>query len=294
MPHGFVIVGIGEALFDLFPDGAQVLGGAPLNFAVHAHQIGSRFGGDAYPVSRLGNDQLGRRARAAVAALSVSDAFLQTDPVRRTGVVNVTLDEQRQPSYEIATGVAWDAIEFDDGLRRLAESCNAVCFGTLGQREAASRATIQSFVAAAKGAIRLFDVNLRQHFHSPDLIRHCCELASAIKLNEEELARLPEMLGIHGDPIEWLGQEFDLDQILLTRGALGTTLYTPGGVFSGEPVRYPMERGADSVGAGDACAAAAVVALVRGLEPPEIVRMANHAGAFVASRAGATPILPEF
>src|SRR3954452_15176255 len=110
------IVGIGEVLWDVFPDGRKVAGGAPFNFAFHCKQLGH----EAVIVSRVGDDELGRELRAEVRSLGLTDDFIQTDYEHPTGTVRVTVDEQGQPSYEIVDDVAWDYIGseecFDEGF----------------------------------------------------------------------------------------------------------------------------------------------------------------------------------
>ena len=162
------IVGIGELLWDVFPDGRKVPGGAPFNFAFHCHQFGHK----AVIVSRLGNDDLGRELREAVKGFGLSDEFIQTDDRHETGTVQVTLTDG-QPSYRITENVAWDAMEWNERLQDLAHNCRAVCFGTLAQRSEPSGTTIRQFVTASRSAeaLRVFDVNLRQHYYTRDILR---------------------------------------------------------------------------------------------------------------------------
>jgi fructokinase len=275
------IVGLGEALFDLYPDGARTLGGAPLNFAFHACQLGAT----AMPVTRVGADTAGADAIAALAAWGISTDFVQTDAELPTGVVRVTVGDHGEPAYEIAEPAAWDAIAWQAPMEALSASCDAVCFGTLAQRSARSRETVERFVRTAQHALRLFDVNLRQHYFSRDLLRRGFELANAVKLNTEELATI-------GTSPEELIAAFSLDSLILTRGERGTVLYTRDGRYEGEPARYPAAPGADSVGAGDGCAAAIVAGLLAGHGPAEVVALANRVGAYIASQPGATPRLP--
>ncbi len=298
MAQGLTIVGLGEALFDVFAD-RQVVGGAPLNAAVHAHQLASTLGGSGVPVSRIGRDELGRRLLDELSARGVPTAAIQVDDRRPTGRVLVTL-RGGEPDYEIVRDAAWDHIEFTDDLRRLAEGCDAVCFGTLAQRGPRSRETILQFLRHAQQAIRMFDVNLRQAFFDEGVIRQGCELATVLKLNEQEMPQVRGMLGLEDvgpsgadRPAMELRERLALDAVVLTRGALGTALYTSGGKAEGEPVRFPMHPGADSVGAGDACAAGVLVGMLLGWPPERTVALANAAGAFVASQPGATPQLPR-
>ena len=300
------IVGLGEALFDVFPD-RSLLGGAPLNVAVQAHQLVAPQGGRGLPVSRIGRDKLGERMRQELKQRGVPLIGLQEDPEHPTGTVNVTV-AGNEPQYEIVEDVAWDYLELTDELKALADNCDAVTFGTLAQRSSASRAAIQQFVMHARGALRLFDVNLRQKYYDAELLRKGCELATVVKLNEHELPHVHGALGLPAIPPAFEGEVrtdrcvedmlagFMLKAVALTRGARGTVLYHSGEKTEGEPVHYQPESekaAADSVGAGDACSAGLIVGLLAERPGREVVELANKMGAFVASRSGATPQIPQ-
>jgi fructokinase len=288
------IVGIGEALFDIFPEGARKLGGAPLNFAVHANQLARGFGGRGMAVSRVGTDDLGDDVIAALSATGMDTRYIQRDPAHPTGQVLVGLSATGQPEYSIETGAAWDFLRFEDGLTELAENCDAVCFGSLAQRSPQSRESIRLFLELAKDAIRLFDVNLRQNWYDFSALIDSCNLATAIKLNIDELDKLVDLFGLPRDEgVQSFFHHFPIDYLVLTRGEQGTAIYTQAGSVEGEPVSYPMTAYADAVGAGDACAAATVVGLLARMPLAEIANAANHVGAFVAASTGATPGLPE-
>ena len=290
------IVGLGEALFDVYADGREVVGGAPLNFAVHASRLGRVIGKTAAIVSRVGRDPRGAAIRSFLTEAGTVVDFLQEDAVRPTGWAPVTLDADGQASFEIVRDVAWDYIETTADLEALASRCELVCYGTLGQRSPVSRLTIEDFLVQAKGALRLFDVNLRQSSYDYSMLRRGCALATALKLNVEELSVLASMLTLRGssagDRVLSLFERFPIEVVILTRGAAGTVIYTPNGRFEGKPAVYEPEAGADSVGAGDAATAAAAVAMLAGHSLDHVVKVANHAGGFVASRHGATPVLP--
>jgi fructokinase len=293
------IIGLGEALFDVFPDGRQVLGGAPLNAAVHAHQMAALLdgGGRGIPASRIGDDELGRRLVEELTARGVPTLGLQHDRDRPTGQVLVTL-HGCEPSYEIVEDAAWDRIEFSADWSDLARVCDAVCFGTLAQRSPPARGAIERFLDCAPQAIRMFDVNLRQHYFSAELIRGSCTRATVVKLNELELPQVHQLLGLAqgaraiDDQAAALREHFGLEAVVLTRGAAGTALYTSGGKTDGDPVRDPPHPEADSVGAGDACAAGILIGMLLGWPAERIVKLANRAGAYVATQPGATPQLP--
>jgi fructokinase len=287
------IVGIGEALFDIFPAGARKLGGAPLNFAVHANQLARGMGGRGVAVSRVGTDDLGDEVIATLSTSGMNTRYIQRDPAHPTGQVLVRLSAGGQPEYTIETGAAWDFLRFEDDLTELAENCDAVCFGSLAQRSPQSRESIRLFLQLAKDAIRLFDVNLRQNWYDFPTLIDSCSLATAIKLNIDELDTLIELFRFPREAgVRSFFHHFPIDYVILTRGERGTAICTPAGSVEGEPVSYPMTAQADAVGAGDACAAATVVGLLARMPLAEIASAANHVGAFVAASAGATPDLP--
>jgi fructokinase len=285
-----VIIGLGEALFDVFPD-QERLGGAPLNVAVHAHQLGNT----GIVASRIGDDERGRQIMRHLRFRDMRSDYLQIDTARDTGIVNVTLDDG-EPSYEIVLGAAWDSLRFDRRFGALASQCDAVCFGTLGQRQSESRAAIQRFVESATAAVRLFDVNLRQEFYSGPLIKKSLKLASAAKLNSDELAVVSRLLEIHAEDeaaaATHLREQFALDFVAVTRGPRGVVVYTEAGYVEAEPVKADLSGG-DRVGAGDSTAAALLHGKVRNWPWERTVKLANTIGALVASRCGACPPLDD-
>lgn len=302
MSPRFTIVGLGEALFDLFPD-RQILGGAPLNVAVHAHQLGGAVGGRGVVVSRIGQDDLGSLLLDDLRGRGMSTDYVQTDPDHPTGRVYVSFNDDGSHSFEIIRNVAWDWLQFDPDMESLAAACDAVCYGSLAQRDAQSRNTIYRFLTAARRAVRLFDVNLRQDYFNRDVLNRSCELATAVKLNDQELPVVARLLNLRAaaDGADALAGEllkrFNLRLLALTRGAKGTVLYAAetSGVRRIEqpPVSYPAADAADSVGAGDACAAGLLVGMILRWPMTRTLELANHAGAYVASQPGATPAMPE-
>lgn len=300
MSHRFTIVGLGEALFDLLPEGDR-LGGAPLNVAVHAHQLAAARGGRGVIVSRVGQDDLGQRVYDELRARGMTTDYLQSDPDRPTGTVVVDLVDG-SPSYDIVEDVAWDVIQYDPDLEDLAQHCDAVCFGSLAQRDGQSRNTIYRFLDAAKRAFKLFDANLRPPFVEPSRLKRSCELADALKLNEDELPQVAEMIGVYEDDAEAriaeILKKFDLKMLVLTRGAQGTAIYPAGrdpgeGAIEGEMPEFNPQADADPVGAGDSVSAAILLGRVLRWPPDRIATLANHVGAFVAGQSGGTPTLPD-
>ena len=302
MTTRFSIAGLGEALFDVFPHG-EVLGGAPLNMAVHAHQLARGRDGEGVVVSRVGQDEPGQRVLDQLAQRGVNTQYLQSDPDRQTGEVYVGVDEHGEPDFQIVDGVAWDWLQFDPDLESFAKRCEAVCFGSLAQRTGQSRNTIYRFLEAAGRAIKLFDVNLRQQYHNRNILDRSCQLATAVKLNQEELPIVCQTLGIPFDAgkdtsqddylSERLLKKYRLRFVALTRGKDGTVLYTSADRFEGQRAAYARAEGADSVGPGDACSAAILVGLVLRMDMQRTANLANHVGAYVASQPGGTPELPQ-
>ena len=283
MPQSQRIVGLGEVLWDVFPEG-EAFGGAPANFACHCRSLGA----DAAVVSAVGDDERGRRAMAFLEGHGVDTRGLTTLPGARTGVVLVTLDEEARPSYEICEGVAWDQLAWSDTLAGLAAGTDAVCFGSLGQRSAEAGAVIQRFVAAAPPqALRVFDINLRQHYHSAAVIEASLEAANVLKINDEELPVVAAQFGLQGDAEQQL--QSLLERFVLTCGGRGALMLTPEGSSFCEP---PAVEVVSTVGAGDSFTATVVKGLLEGRPLAEINRHANAVAAFVCSQRGAVPPLP--
>lgn len=294
-----VIVGLGEVLFDCFPD-RTVLGGAPVNVAVHAHQLFAPLGGRGVVVSRVGDDDLGRKLVSELESRGLGVSSIQLDKQLPTGTVQVTVSNSGEPSYEITENVAWDNLQVNESLEQLAAQCSAVCFGSLAQRSGLSGSTIQRFLSLATQAVRVFDVNLRQHYFSKQVLRDSLDAASVVKLNEDELSIIGELLADElgsekgtEESIERIAELFELECIAITRGSDGTVLYKGGERFDAEPISITRIEGADNVGAGDACLAGLVFGLLMDWDPNRTLTLANRMGAFVASRPGATPTLSD-
>jgi fructokinase len=284
------ILAVGEVLWDLLPSGKQ-LGGAPANFTYHCRSLGA----DARLVTRVGNDDLGREVLERFRLLGLPTGPVQVDPASPTGTVTVELAADGQPRYTIRDDVAWDRIAADEPTLASAAGADAVCFGSLAQRSEPARSAIRSMVSAARpDAIRLFDVNLRPPFVDRSVIEASLTLANALKLNDQELPELAAMFGLPSgerESMAGLAGRFGLSLVALTRGAGGGLLLADGD-WSDHPGR-PVEV-ADTIGAGDSFAAALVVGRLAGRPLDEINRHANEVAAFVCSRPGGTPALPDW
>ncbi len=280
------VVGLGEVLWDLLPGGA-CLGGAPANFAY----ITTLMGDLGIVASRVGEDSRGIDAMRRMEELGLDIDHVQTDREHPTGVVNVKVDPVGLPQYEIAHSVAWDFLEWNSDWRQLATDADAVCFGSLAQRSEKSRATIRQFLAAApEHTVKIFDLNLRQAYYSAETVCESMRLADIVKLNDEELPKLMNLLRIpHKDDrtsAKGLIQEYELKLVCVTRGGNGSLL-----VQGSEISEHPgfRVRVADTVGSGDAFTAGMIHEYLHGAPLDLMNEVANLVGAWVASEVGAMP-----
>ena len=292
MPRATVI-GIGEILWDVFPDGPR-FGGAPANFACSIAEL-ARDRIDVYMAGGVGADDLGRRAIEALQLHGVDTSCVAVVD-RPTGQVLVELDAVGQASYEFAADAAWDNVAWSDGLQQLATCADAVSFSTLGQRSEISRQTIQRFVRATPAkCLRVLDINLRPPFWNEEIVMQSLRLANVLKLNDAELSVLAEMLGWSGADHELLQQlvdRFSLQLAAVTRGAAGALLLRESGEQSDLPGQPTVV--VDTVGAGDSFTAALVIGLLSGLPLATINAWGNRIAAFVSSQPGATPYIPDY
>lgn len=287
----FQIVAIGEILWDVFPMGAK-LGGAPVNFACTTQELRGPLA-HVTLISAVGADELGQQAVSAIAAHGVDISQVQTSD-RETGRVLVELDAAGVASYRFVDDTAWDAIGWQDSFEQLANNCDAVCFGTLGQRSATSCATIERFVQAVPNtAIKLLDLNLRPPFDDDEVIRHSLELANMLKLNDDELARLAPLIGLGGslgDQLRELTRRYGFRGVAVTHGANGASF------FEGDDCWHcpglPVEV-VDTVGAGDAYAAAMILGLLQGDDPFGVNQNAVIIAAHACTQPGGTVTFGE-
>lgn len=284
----FQVIGIGEVVWDVFPSHTR-LGGAPYNYAFHCAQLSARAG----IVSCIGLDDPGQKIKTAAIGAKLNISCLQKNKNYPTGSVKVTLHAGK-PSYEICPSVAWDYLTYDSTLSQRAPATDAVCFGTLGQRSEQSRTTIRSFVGACPvRALKIFDINLRQHFFSKELIEDSLRMANILKVSDEELPVLKNMFGLSGTPPDQLNQlmeRFALRLIAYTRGPAGSLLMSKNEISEHNGLDGEV---ADTVGAGDSFTAALTMGLLREWPLEQINEYANRIATFVCSQKGATPVLPE-
>jgi len=285
----FSVIGIGEVLWDLLPGGRQ-LGGAPANFAYHAHALGAC----GQVITRVGKDSLGREIFERFKHLGLPNQTVQVDEAFATGTVTVTLNGEGDPQYLINEDVAWDRLEATKPALEAVRTADAVCFGTLAQRNSVSREAIQRLVAAAPDtALRVFDSNLRQNFYSREIIEQSLQLANVLKLNETELPVLAKMFERGESPkqqMEWLAKCFKMRAVVLTRGAEGSVIYERG--RWSEQTSQPVQV-VDTVGAGDSFTAGLVLGLLHQMGLDEAHDFAAEVARYVCSCAGATPAMPD-
>jgi fructokinase len=322
----FRIIGIGEVLWDLLQSGPQ-LGGAPANFAYHAHALGA----EAHVITRVGNDERGREILRrfrdmglqsttvqsnAVESDAVQITAVQVDDHAPTGTASVTLSGNGIAHFTIQQHVAWDYLAATPGALALVSKADAICFGSLAQRSEASCRAIQQLVASSpQHALRVFDVNLRRPFFTRDVIEPSLQLANVLKLNDDELPTLSAMFELTGsteNQIESLAQLFRLQVVALTRGPNGSLLYQEseqdepcgGGTPLRQDATQPHHHArwsdcrsrpvkiVDTVGAGDSFTAALVLGLLCKMDLDEINNISNEVARYVCSHSGATPQLP--
>lgn len=283
------VVGLGEALWDILPEGKKI-GGAPANFAYHV----SQFGLESRVVSAVGNDKLGNEITEVFREKGLQQTIEKV--AYPTGTVQVELDPQGIPCYDIKENVAWDNIPFSEKIEEVARQTYAVCFGSLAQRNIVSRETIHAFLNAIPDApehYKIFDINLRQGFYTKETLCHSMQQCNILKINDEELVTVSRMFGYPGIDLQdkcWiLLAKYNLRMLILTCGINGSYVFTPGHVSF---VETPRVEVADTVGAGDSFTAAFISGLIKGLPIPEAHQLAVNVSAYVCTQHGAMPVLP--
>ena len=281
------IVGLGEALWDVLPEGKK-LGGAPANFAYHAGQ----FGLDTLAISAVGEDLLGDETLSAFEEKGLK--YIMPRVPFPTGTVQVELDAQGVPAYEIREGVAWDNIPFTPEMEKVARSCKAVCWGSLAQRHEVSRNTIHRFLdATPPTCLKIFDINLRQTFYDEEVIRASLKRCNILKINDEELVTIGRLFGYPGLDMSnkcWLILgKYNLDMLVLTCGVNGSYVFKPGAMTFLETPKVDV---ADTVGAGDSFTASFCAAILKGLSVSDAHQLAVETSAYVCTCNGAMPRIP--
>ena len=281
------LLSFGEMLWDVIED-VPHLGGAPLNLAAHAKICGL----NTAIVSAVGNDDLGRAALQRADDIGIETSWIVSDSVHPTGTVSVKLTNTL-PEYIIHEGVAWDNITVSTlNLEQIvAAAPRAICFGTLAQRSATSRNTLNQLLDALPSALVFYDVNLRQNFWTPEIITSSLRKTTWLKLNDDEAELLNRVLFLSekgfGDFADNLFDRFPVQVILITCGPHGCIVFERDAQSAIVPgVRVDAT---DTVGAGDAFSAAFLAALLKGKNARAAAEEGNERGALVATKPGAIP-----
>lgn len=284
----FKIAGIGELLWDVLPSGKQ-LGGAPFNFAYHAMEAGC----ESYVVSAVGKDDLGLEIIDKANNLGMNCQYIQKNRFP-TSTVTVNLDKLGHPDFTIHQHVAWDHIEWNDNLKILAKKLDAVCFGSLAQRDQESAQTIRSFLAALKPeCLKVFDINLRQNYFTMEIIRQSFGIANILKLNNDELPIISRYFGLQGDiksQLQQLIRQYGFNLVAYTMGSKGSILMSH---KEYSEIKASKVKVIDSVGAGDSFTAILVTGILKTIPLTTSHKLANEVAAYVCTQEGATPELPE-
>ena len=287
-----LVLGIGEVLWDIFPaKNLQIMGGAPANFVFHTAQMGLQ----SLLISAVGKDNLGLALRKELEQHQIKHHLQTTD--YETGSVIVSLDLNGIPSYEIKEPVAWDFIDINENLVAVAKQAAAICFGSLAQRNEHSHKTILKIVnSTPSNALRILDINLRQHYYTKSIIESSMQACNVLKLNEEEIMQLPTILNWtvnkESSIITHINQYYpNIHTLMLTKGAEGSSIYNQEGICL-STLGTPNTTIVDTVGAGDAFIGATCAELSRGASIEDAARMGAIAGALATTVKGAVPSLP--
>jgi fructokinase len=276
------VVCFGEVLWDILPTG-KVPGGAPMNVAYHLHQHHI----ETAIITRVGSDQLGMEIKQWFAEIGIDTTYIQVDPLTATGKVYATPDAKGNMNYEIAKPAAWDSITLDESVRSLVNQTGYFVYGSLASRSLVTRQTLLSLLESA--AIKIMDINLRPpHFSKESLVKLMSK-ADILKLNEEELELVSTWFpGTRNkkDDIRRLSERFNINTIIITRGAAGALLYLNDNYYDHPGYQVTV---VDTIGSGDAFLAGMIVKLIAGADPNESIDYAARLGAFVAGSKGGCP-----
>ena len=289
MMKKFTIAGIGELLWDVLP-ATEELGGAPVNFAYHVNGLGAT----GIPISTIGADDRGEKALKKLRVKGVNTSAISVSRQYPTGFVDVMVDNKGIATYRFPDNVAWDYLNINSVASELQNDLDAVCFGSLAQRSGHSHEVIQSFLNGLKAeTLKIYDVNLRQNFYSLKVVDESLSQADIVKLNDEELSVLAELLHISSGEkvaLETLLKSYSLEMVILTRGSKGSLIMTPEEISEQQGTKIEV---VDTIGAGDSFTAAVTIGYLQQRALAEIHAKANELAAFVCSRRGAMVNIPE-
>jgi fructokinase len=279
------IVGLGEVLWDVFPD-KKLPGGSPANVAYHANTLEDK----GLIVSSVGEDALGNELVDWLSSKHLDTQFIQRDPTHPTGTVDIVFDDG-EPTYHITENVAWDFIAYNASMEALASKVDAACFASLAQRSDVTAQSIQAFVRAMRpDALRVFDVNLRPPYYAAETLFNLLKLADVVKVNQAEWEEIGRLLGIE-DVSTWLIETVGVSFLCLTYGKNGAELRTREGAFFQKADIVDISQG-DVVGVGDAFLAAVTTQLLKQKHPNEALAFANRYAGYVATQKGGMPEIP--
>lgn len=278
-----VVVGIGELLWDMLPEGKRA-GGAPINFVYNATQLGA----DGYAVSAVGKDALGDEIIHELEKSHIHYVLQRND--YPTSVVEVALNNGI-PTYTIVEGVAWDYLEATPQEIEVVKKANAVCFGTLALRSAKTKKAVLTLLKNVPDtAYKLFDVNLRSDYFSKELIDELLQEANVFKINDEEMIKVQKLFDLNlsvEDVCRWFIQKYNLRYLIFTAGEKYSIVYAADGENS--YLETPKVKVADTVGAGDSFSAGFIMGLLNGKTMREAHKQAVATAAFVCTKSGAWP-----
>ncbi len=281
------IAGLGEVLWDIYPQ-EKILGGATANVALNCHRLGEK----GVIVSGVGEDPLGDELIRYLRKDNLNTQYIQRLPAKSTGTVGVTLDEGGIPHFRCSRDAAFDYLQISGDLENLILHSDAVVFGTLGQRNAISRKTIQHLISIPSNAMKVFDVNFREWSESIDqIVMETLSHADVLKLNDRELNAIQKSLGRESDGkktfVIWMLEKYQLKLIALSLGEMGC--YITDGT---EQVVSPGYRvdGMDTTGCGDAFIAGLIIQYMEKASLEKTADFANLMGGFLATQKGATPL----
>ncbi|WP_291326987.1 PfkB family carbohydrate kinase [Desulfovibrio sp. UCD-KL4C] len=285
----FLVAGLGEILWDVLNDSEEI-GGAPINFAYHAGALGA----DSIAISTIGSDERGRRSIEELQARELNLEAVSIDPDHATGFVEAKIDKHGVAHYMFPDNIAWDHLTLNDKAMNLAPKIHAVCYGTLAQRNKKARNSIYAFLDAAPKAMKVYDMNLRQHFYSKEIISKSLEKADVLKLNDDEIqivASMFDLKGTENQMLEILHNKFNLNCSILTRGSKGSLIIGYGQEIESDGIVLDILE--NTIGAGDSFTAATILGLLLEHSLSDISKHANKLAAYVCSCKGAMPPIPE-
>lgn len=282
------VVCFGEVLWDLLPGGKKP-GGAPMNVAYHLHKLGLK----SNMISSVGDDQAGLELLDFLKSIELPLTYIQQDPVHQTSVVQATVGDNHEVSYDIVFPVAWDFIEWEPAHEQLIRNADAFIFGSLGSRNETSRTALLKMLDHA--TYRVFDVNIREPHYTQDFVTQLLGKCELVKLNIAEL----EMIAAWFNPacsdelerIELLFERFNLQEVIITKGGKGATYYTA--AIRYDYPAYPVDV-QDTVGSGDSFLAAFLAMKLTDEPLEEVLNYAVAMGAFITSKSGACPPYKKF